>query len=247
MPDLLAMPTWDEAARWYVEMVRDPQRGFNDLAAATALELLSDVRSALVLDLGCGEGHVARRMAVSGARVVGVDPTAELLDAARRQERDAPLGIEYQPGFAEDLGAYADDTFDAVVSVLAVHHVLGLDRALTEIHRVLKPRGRLCIVIPHPFTIHAGATWSEGVAPRRVMGSYLHEGAWSEAAGAHLTSVRQIGWYHRTLSTWVTSLAVTGFFTQRVVEPHGALSGRDDSGGPWALVPVLLAFAATAV
>jgi len=144
------MTTWDDAASWYLKMVGDSDTGFNDLAADIAVELLGQCQGKAVLDLGCGEGHVARRLARSGAKVVGVDPTKPLLDFARAAESKQPLGIDFRLEAAEHLRSLDDSSLDAVVSVLALHHVKDLRVALSEVHRVLRPGGRFCVVIPHP-------------------------------------------------------------------------------------------------
>ena len=86
---------WDDAADWYLDMVRDPTQGFNHLAADIALELAGPVRDRDVLDVGAGEGHLARRLAHGGARVVAVEPTDTLRAAAIDTETATPLGIRY--------------------------------------------------------------------------------------------------------------------------------------------------------
>ncbi|WP_088289475.1 bifunctional 2-polyprenyl-6-hydroxyphenol methylase/3-demethylubiquinol 3-O-methyltransferase UbiG [Kineosporia sp. A_224] len=250
------MPTWDDAAQWYVDGVRGAGRGFNDLAARVTLDLLGGpdgVAGRRVLDLGCGEGHVARRLARLGARVVAVEPTVALLDAARAAERAGPLGIDYRPGAAEDLGpagpGLGDATLDAVCAVLVLHHVADLDTALGHVHRVLRPGGALVVVLPHPWTDHDGACWVPGPGgEQRAAGAYAREGYWSSgpavgaAQPAPLTSVREIGWYHRTLGTWLTALARAGLVLDEVREPAG-----DDVPGAdprWAQVPRFLALRA---
>lgn len=253
------MPTWDDAARWYLDGVRGAGRGFNDLAARVTVDLLGGpdgVVGRRVRDLGCGEGHVARRLARLGARVVAVEPTGALLDAARASERAEPLGIDYRPGAAEDLGPGGPDVpdaaLDAVCAVLVLHPVADLDAALAHVHRVLRPGGALVVVLPHPWTDHDGARWVPGPAgEQRAVGAYVRERYWSSgpAAGgagpdgaAPLTSVREIGWYHRTLGTWLTALARAGFALDEAREPAG-----DDVPGAdprWAQVPRLLALRA---
>src|SRR5215470_16350152 len=116
------MPSWDEAADWYAGMLTDSSRGYNDLAATVALELLGEVHGRDVLDLGCGEGHISRRLARAGANVIAVDPTARLLQLAEEAERRQPLGIRYQQGNAEHLAGLQDQSVDAVCAVLVLHH-----------------------------------------------------------------------------------------------------------------------------
>jgi ubiquinone/menaquinone biosynthesis C-methylase UbiE len=97
-----------------------------------------------VLDVGCGTGNAALRAAQAGGHVTGVDLTPELLVEARRLANDAGLDIEYLEGDAEALPV-ADESFDAVVSVMGVMFAPRHRVAAGELARVLRPGGRLCV------------------------------------------------------------------------------------------------------
>ena len=225
-------------------MVGDVSRGFNHLAADVALEMLGDCDQHTVLDVGAGEGSVARRLCGLGARVIAVEPTGTMLEAARATEERAPLGIRYFGDRVEDMVNVATLSVDAVVAVLVLHHVADLERAFCEIGRVLRADGRLIAVIPHPWTDHAGAAWHlspEG--PRRLVGDYLTEGFWQTDEAS---SIRSVGWYHRTIATWMTAVAAAGLVVVEVREPAGLEPRRPDGGGPWSAVPRFLAFSARA-
>ena len=102
-----------------------------------------------VLDVGCGTGtlalEVSRRVGSIG-RVVGVDPSSEQIAHARSKGARRNVPVEFQIGVIEQL-AFADQTFDVVLTTLMMHHVqASLKRqGLAEIARVLKPGGRLII------------------------------------------------------------------------------------------------------
>ncbi|MEX1006178.1 MAG: class I SAM-dependent methyltransferase [Acidimicrobiia bacterium] len=92
-----------------------------------------------VLEVGCGVGHLTKRLALRGIDVTGVDanPNAsELADTHR------VLAMH-----AEDL-EFPDATFDAVLSVHALEHIPPLERALSEIARVLKFGGTAVFIYP---------------------------------------------------------------------------------------------------
>lgn len=88
-----------------------------------------------ILDLGCGDGELTKRIAQTGATVTGVDASAEMLEAARA------LGIAAEEGNAERL-PFAQESFEAVFSNAALHWVLDQDAMMAEARRVLKPGGR---------------------------------------------------------------------------------------------------------
>ena len=93
-----------------------------------------------VLDLGCGGGYMSEALAERGARVVGVDPSAASLEAARRHTAQAGLRIDYRLGVGEAIPA-ADRSMDRVICVDVLEHVQDLGKVLSEIRRVLRPGG----------------------------------------------------------------------------------------------------------
>lgn len=113
-----------------------------------ALPGLLDERWAIG-DLGCGTGHVACALAPFVARVIAVDRSGEMLQAARRRLRDL-ANVEVKRGALEAL-PIADGELDAATLLLVLHHVSDPAAALSEAARVLKPGGRLLIadMLPH--------------------------------------------------------------------------------------------------
>src|SRR6185503_14393888 len=98
------MPTTDTRAL-YTEnarsWVRDQPTSLSDFTARPrVLELCGDLAGKQVLDLGCGEGYVARQLARAGAAVVGIDLSSGMIEQARQAEEALPLGIRYAVGDA---------------------------------------------------------------------------------------------------------------------------------------------------
>jgi ubiquinone/menaquinone biosynthesis C-methylase UbiE len=100
-------------------------------------------------DLGCGTGQVACALAPFVARVIAVDRSGEMLQAARRRARDLP-SIEIKRGELEAL-PIPDGELDAATLLLVLHHLPDPAAALSEAHRVLKVGGRLVVadMLPH--------------------------------------------------------------------------------------------------
>jgi SAM-dependent methyltransferase len=120
--------TWD--AKDYGE-----NAGFVHGLAGGVLEWLDAKAAEHILDLGCGDGQLTKRLGTTGASVVGVDASPEMVAAARER------GVAADVGDAEAL-PYARNTFDAVFSNAALHWVRDQDAMMAEVRRVLKPGGR---------------------------------------------------------------------------------------------------------
>lgn len=93
-----------------------------------------------VLDLGCAGGFMAEALAEKGAKVTGIDPASDAIDAAKSHARLGGLDIQYDIGVGEAL-PYPDHAFDAVVCVDVLEHVSDLTQVAAEVARVLRPSG----------------------------------------------------------------------------------------------------------
>ncbi len=99
-----------------------------------ALDLLDPKPGERILDVGCGEGTLTRKIAERGATVLGIDASPEMVAAARAKGVDALLLA------AEDMQFFAE--FDAAFSNATLHWVLEKEQAARAIFRALKPGGR---------------------------------------------------------------------------------------------------------
>jgi ArsR family transcriptional regulator len=114
------------------------------------LALLSLIDAPLVIgDLGCGTGQISEALAPYAARVIAVDGSVEMLEAARaRLARHA--NVEVREGALESL-PIDPGTLDVAIVSLVLHHQPDPARVLAEAARVLKPSGRILVVdmLPH--------------------------------------------------------------------------------------------------
>ncbi|MHA1157215.1 MAG: bifunctional 2-polyprenyl-6-hydroxyphenol methylase/3-demethylubiquinol 3-O-methyltransferase UbiG [Alphaproteobacteria bacterium] len=106
---------------------------------ATGPQPLAGLR---VLDVGCGAGLVSEPLARMGAEVVGLDPSAQNIAAARLHADDAAVEIDYRSGTAEDLAA-AGETFDVVLILEVVEHVTDVPRFVATTAGMVRPGGAL--------------------------------------------------------------------------------------------------------
>ena len=134
-------------ARWYELGAVISFGGFRR-AVFDDLVTLSGARSGdRVIDVGTGTGYLAKRTArvvLPEGQVIGIDPSLPVIDYA---SRTSPVNCKFILAGAEKL-PLADSFFDVAVSTLAMHHIPPELRgaAVREVHRVLRPGGRLLIV-----------------------------------------------------------------------------------------------------
>jgi len=141
---------YNQIAQEYHKAKQQPWRAF--VEAFTMTELLGDLSGKSVLDLACGEGFSSRLLQRRGAaRVVGVDLSERMIDLARQQEDQAPLGIEYHVGDARTL--HLGEQFDLVVAAYLLNYASTREELLQmcrTIGRSLKPGGRFVGVNNNP-------------------------------------------------------------------------------------------------
>lgn len=232
---------WDEHAEWW-------QREFTDGADLEYVEQIMPLiarhlpRSGAVLDIGCGEGQVARLAESLGAVAVGVDTAASQLHAAR--ERGG--GPAYARGGAVALPV-RDGSVDAAVACLVVEHVADLDGVLSEVARVLRPGGTFLMLLNHPLLQTPGSGWIDDQLldpPEQYwrVGAYLTETDSVEEVerGVH------IRFWHRPLSRYLNGARSAGLVLDRMEEPSpppGFLDEIEEYAGAGAIPRLLfLAF-----
>lgn len=113
---------------------------------ARFLRLLDAQAGQHILDVACGQGHLARVVAqhLSAGRVVGVDRSRAMVEEARSRSGNLSAVLDFQQADASAL-PFADGTFDRVYSVSSIEHFAQPQQALEEMVRVVKPGGRVYI------------------------------------------------------------------------------------------------------
>lgn len=107
-----------------------------------------------VLDVGCGAGFFSLGMAKMvgpDGKVVSVDLQAEMIESLRQQAAAAGLSERIDARICSDRSLEIDDftgQIDFALAFYVVHHAADVPELMTEVHRVLKPRGRLLVVEP---------------------------------------------------------------------------------------------------
>ncbi|TBN04906.1 class I SAM-dependent methyltransferase [Hyunsoonleella flava] len=109
------------------------------------IELLRPSAEGTYLDIGCGTGNYTNALQQQGYQFIGIDPS-ELMLVKAKLLNDA---IDWRIGTAEDT-QLPDASVDGIIGSLTIHHWTDLKKALVELHRVLKPKGRIVIFTSTP-------------------------------------------------------------------------------------------------
>jgi SAM-dependent methyltransferase len=169
------------------------------------LRLAGDVRGRKILDAGCGSGPLSAELRHRGADMTGFDGSPAMIELARRRlGDDVPLAVA---DLAQPL-PYADDTFDDVVASLVLHYLEDWHPPLTELHRILKPGGRLILSVNHPLIRPFFFPDENYFASRQYSEEY-------EFAGQPGT----LTFWHRPLHAMTDAFTAAGFRIASLAEP----------------------------
>lgn len=135
------------------------------------LDLVGSPVGLHVLDVGCGDGVLALKLAARGARATGVDVSSRMIEVAERRARQEGRNARFGVAEAENL-PFASDSFDALLAVTVLCLIEDTGSALREMRRVLKPGGRLIV-----GELGRSSSWA---AARRVKG-WLGASLWRSA------------------------------------------------------------------
>ncbi|MDJ0771046.1 MAG: class I SAM-dependent methyltransferase [Ilumatobacter sp.] len=217
MQDRLVDPSrelWETHARWWIDGFTegaDPE--YDEQILPLARAELSDAGQ--VLDIGCGDGQIARMLAAAGASVIGVDPTWNQISVAAHRGG----GAAYVRAPADSL-PFVDASFDAAVACLVFEHIDAVDAAIAEVARILRPGGRFSFFLNHPLLQTPQSGWIDDHVidpPEQYwrIGPYLVESETVEQVelGVHIRFI------HRPLSRYLNALIEHGLVLERMVEP----------------------------
>ena len=179
--------------------------------------LLPDFSGRRVLDLGCGYGwHCIYAAEHGAAAVTGVDLSEKMLAVAR--EKTKLPQVTYVRGDMAET-AFPPESFDVVLSSLAIHYLPSFTDFLNRVRQCLVPGGDFVFSVEHPiFTAQGPQDWVYGPKGEILhfpVDNYFYEGE-REAVFLGEKMVK----YHRTLTTYLDTLLQKGFSLKRVVEPQ---------------------------
>ena len=216
---------WEQNAQWWQDGFTDgADPEYEEQILPLAAECLAG--ASRVVDVGTGEGQIARLASKLGASfVAGVDPTSAQIKVAAERAG----GPRYLRGSAEQL-PFADASFDAAIACLVFEHLPDHRGPIAEIGRVLAPGGRFAFFLNHPLLQAPNSGW--------VIDHILEEQYWRigpylpvDVTMEELAPGVLLPFVHRPLSQYINAMAENGMLIERMEEPappEGFLAKADE-------------------
>jgi malonyl-CoA O-methyltransferase len=188
VPAVERLPTREGYDRWSA-CYDDEDNPLIAVEEPKVAELLGPVSGLRILDLGCGTGRHALRLAAAGANVTAIDFSDGML--ARARDRAGTLPIDFR---AHDLTRplpFADGSFDRIICGLVLDHIPQPAPLFAEMRRVCTPAGCAVISVMHPAMMLRGV---EARFTDRTTGREIRPASTRHQVTDYINAVLAAGW-----------------------------------------------------
>jgi ubiquinone/menaquinone biosynthesis C-methylase UbiE len=237
--------SWGNEAEWYDNYLADSDSYQRQIIMPSIVRIIDPHPGKKILDLACGQGLFSESMIDKGANVIGVDISPELIALAKDRFKNKISKEDVfivSPADKMISAGVAESSCDSAMCILASQNIKEFDVAIKETAKILKPKGKLVIVLNHPcFRVPKQSDWyfdTEGGGPEgdpsyniingkkagrygRVIYSYMsegvikidmHPGEQDRRKKSYTTS------FHRPIQVYSKWLANAGFSILRIEE-----------------------------
>lgn len=210
LSDARILDVWRRNATPWTDAVREGRIASRRLATDRAIvAAVLDPSPRTVLDLGCGEGWLTRRLVAQGIETVGIDAVPELIEQARAAGGGDFRVMRYEDIAAGELALGVD----AVVCNFALLGKASVEVVFAAVPALLNPGGCFIVQTLHPVTACGEQAYRDG----------WREGSW---AGAGDDFGDPAPWYFRTLESWIGLFRLHGLHLRERREPLHPQTGR---------------------
>ena len=188
---------WDKNAGRYDRFMRKDRAAYDEMYAL----IWPVVKAKTVLELATGTGLIAKSIVNAAAHIEATDASVEMIAEAKRDNQSAKLHFSVQDMFRLP---YADKSFDVVIVSNALHIVPQPEKALAEIHRVLRDDG---VLIAPTFTHAENSFFGNSKAFLLKLAGFPLYSRWT--SGEYLCFLQQNGWTVRKSDVLKASFPLT--------------------------------------
>jgi 2-polyprenyl-3-methyl-5-hydroxy-6-metoxy-1,4-benzoquinol methylase len=242
------LDVWNDLAPHWDEQVGEGNDFHKQIILPGTTSLLDLSPGQRVLDVGCGNGWHARRMARDGVRVLACDGSSVFIDKASQRSQAQNLNIDFRVINACDetelLNLAPAGPFDAAVATLVLMDLPTLTPLMKSLRQLVRPGGRFVFSVSHPSfysneaVLTAQQTQGEGEAVQSFgvhVTRYITD--WPHASRGILGQPRPHTIYHRPLSTLLRDAFSCGWALDGLIEPTYEWDTRSRSPFSWARRP----------
>jgi 2-polyprenyl-3-methyl-5-hydroxy-6-metoxy-1,4-benzoquinol methylase len=205
---------WHQNADPWVDAIRHEEIASRVLATNLAIEsAVVATGPASVIDVGCGEGWLVRRLLQRGIAARGLDVVPALVASATRQGGE--FAVASYDDIARGAAAWRADTVSCNFALIGKEST---EQLLRGVPKLLKPGGRFVVQTLHPLEACGTQAYEDG----------WRQGSWD---GFNQRFVNAAPWYFRTLESWRALFSATGL---RLVSEHWPIHPR--TGRPASVV-----------
>lgn len=142
---------WDKAAEWWDKETGNTgtwhqQHDINPVI----FKIIKKIKDKKILEIGCGNGYLARLFAKKDAKVTAIDISSKLIDLALAREKTKPLGINYLVCDAANLKGIKMRHFDVVIANMCLMDIADAKNAIKKASQALKRDGHFIFSVNHP-------------------------------------------------------------------------------------------------
>ncbi len=197
--------SWQANADNWIQTIDNQEIESRKLTTNRAIvKTVLDLQPRTVLDVGCGEGWLARALHEQGMDVTGVDAIPALIENAQAKGSGTFLTATYRQIAAGTV--FGAQTFDLIVINFALIDQEETDLLIHYLPNIITPSGYLVIQTLHPLSVIGSLTYQSGWQP----------GSWN---GMKRDFVQPYDWYFRTLGDWLRLLKNAGLSIENLIEP----------------------------
>lgn len=208
--DQAMIDSWRKNSVAWTSAVRNGEIGSRTACTnAAVIDAILECSPQSVIDLGCGEGWLARALAERRINVLGIDVTADLISAAQRSHAGKFMVLSYEQVCAGELHA----TADVVVCNFSLFGKECVDRLIGSVPTLLETTGSFIVQTVHPNLVCIDNPYRDG----------WREGFWK---GFSDEFVDPPPWYFRTTESWVRLLEDNGLSLREIRNPVHPESGE---------------------